>query len=133
MACVNRRRECADWRLAPASERFDEGALRPECRRGRGIFDGRHRPLDELIALSNFDGDNALSGRRHAGRRWHRHGNPRSESQAPESGGGQHDGIMGALVQLAQARVEVAANGREPRVREQPRQLRDSPYAAGAE
>ena len=57
----------------------------------------------------------------------------RREAEPPQSGRRQHERIVLALVELAQPRVEVAANRREARAGKQPRQLRDAPDAAGAD
>ena len=64
---------------------------------------------------ANFDGDDALSGRRHARARRQRHRNARRHPEPPESRGRQHQRVVVAGVELSEARVQVAANGREPR------------------
>ena len=84
-------------------------------------------------SLADLDRDDALARRRHARRRRQRQRDARREAEPAQAGGGQHERIVLAGVELAKPRVEIAADRREPRAGKQPRQLRDAADAAGAD
>ena len=66
----DRRRERADRRLAAAAERLDQRPLGVERRARRARRRSRDtRCRDGLVVVANLDRDDALSRRRHAGRR----------------------------------------------------------------
>ena len=54
-------------------------------------------------------------------------------AQPLQTGGGQHDRVVLAFVQLAQARVQVAAHRFDRQIRTQPAQLRGAPQRTGAD
>jgi hypothetical protein len=54
-------------------------------------------------------------------------------TQAFQTGGRQHDGVILAFIELAQARVQIAAHRLDPEVGPHPAQLRRAPQRAGAQ
>ena len=111
---VDQRRQRADRCLAAAAERSHERALRVEGGACLGVVDAGDRLLYRaIIAGPNLDGDDTLSGGRHARGRRQSERNTRREAEAPQPGRRQHQRIVLAGVQLAKTRVEVAADRRE--------------------
>ena len=126
------RRQRADRCLTSAAKRCDQRPLGIE-RGGRGrIINTRHDTPDPFVSLPNLDRHNALSWRRNASRDGQRERDTRSESEPSKPGGGQHDRVVLADVELAKTRVDISADGREPRTWNEPHQLRDTTHAAGA-
>src|SRR5436189_234224 len=77
-----------------------------------------------------------LAGRRHARRDRERQRNAGRETETPQAGGGKHQRVVPAgpaLIQPAQAGVEVTANRREACAGKQTGQLRDAADATGAD
>jgi hypothetical protein len=89
---------------------------------------GQHR-----VVRADLEAQGALTGARqhlvdaeqaaHAGR----------EAEALQAGGGQHDGVVAAFVELAQAGVEIAAQRFDAQVRAQAQQLRDAAQTGTAD
>ena len=82
----------------------------PDLRRNDTLTRGRNAPVDR-------------NRRRDTG----------TEPEAPQPGAGQDDGLVAAAVELADARVDVAANRNECRGRKERSQLRHPAHAAGAD
>ena len=83
------------------------------------------------IVLANFDRDDALTRRRHADVGRQRRRNAMCVLQPAQAGRGQDQRIIVARVELAQPRVEIAADRLEPGAGKQRVELRDAPDAAG--
>ncbi len=128
-----RRRQRADRHLAAAAERDHERALGLERRRRRGIVNGVERVARAGVVRADLHGHDALARRGHAGLGGQAERDALRQAEAAEAGRGEHDCVEVAGVELAQARVEVAAQAREAREREQALDLRDPAHAAGAE
>ena len=79
------------------------------------------------------DGDDALAGGRDAVGRGQQRRYPRLEAEALQSRRGEHDRAEPLVVQLSQARVDVAAHGHEPGSRQEHRELGDAADAARAD
>ena len=79
---------------------------------------------------ANLDGDDALTGRRHALVAAESRRDPVAEPEAAQSGGGEDQRVVLSRIELAQPGVDVAADRRRRRRRERPTQLRDAPEAA---
>src|SRR4030095_2479836 len=97
------------------------------------IVDGLHYPSDILIVATRFNGDDTLSGGRHARRCGQRQRDARGESESLETGSSKNQRVVAAGFELAKSRVEIASNVDEASARHQPGQLRDSSDTARAE
>ena len=69
-----------------------------------------HAPRCPHRRRAYLDGDDPLTRRRHAGVDRQRRRNPVARCQAQQAGGGQHERVELAGIELAQPRVEIAAN-----------------------
>ena len=130
---VNRRCQRTDWRLASASQAATSARSAVKAAAAGRIVDAFHRAARDLVALADFDRDDTLTRSRDTGRRRQRHRDARREAEPQQSGGCEDEHVVVAAVQLPQTCVEVAANRREAGARNEPRQLRDAPDAAGAD
>ena len=103
----------ADRHLTPAAESIDDGAFGSQCHSGTRIADGRDQFSRAIVALSNLDGNDALTRCRHAELDWEQGGDARSPIQTSKSGCGQHECIIVAGVQFPEPRIEVSSNRQE--------------------
>lgn len=103
----------ADWHLAPAAEPLDDGSFGPERHSGTDIPDGLDHVSGAPVALSNFDGYDALTRCRHADLHRQQCRDSIPSFQTPEPGCGQHDRIIVAGVQFPQSSVEVSSYRQE--------------------
>ena len=126
MACssisrVVDRGERAERQLAAAAERRHDAPFRLERRttprrRAPACSARRHGSS----SASDFDRDDALARRRNAlARRNHRR-DAIAEAEPVQAGGGEHQRVVFSRIELAQPRVDVAADRREARPREEP-------------
>ena len=127
------RHERTDRRLAAPAQRFHDRTLGLERGARHGVVDRLDSPTNVVVALADLDRDDALARRRQA----RRSGNPecdsRRQAQPAQSGSRENHGIVLAVVELAEPRVQVAADLLEACVREQAFQLCHAAHAARAD
>src|SRR5580700_825763 len=126
-------REGADWDLATSAEAVEQGAF-------AGGGGARVRVVQEFemltrggVAQANFDAEGALSG---GGAHDFGRNNVFDQfrfAQTIQSGGGEDDGVVFALLEFAQAGVDVAAQGMNVKVGADSFELRLAAQAAGAD
>ena len=122
----------ADGDLASAAQLVQQRSLagrrRPRCR----VVEERQVLAHGNVALANLDAERALSGRgTHETLRQH-FPHPLRFAQPGQAGRGQDDGVVLAFLQLAHARVHIAAQRMNHQVGPHSLQLRLPPQAAGA-
>ena len=104
-------RNRAERQLAAAAERLDQRPLGGQRRACRRIVQRAAPPLASCSSsLRDLDRDDALARGRHAGIERQRRGDPRADAEPPHARGRQDQRVELAGVQLAQARVDVAAD-----------------------
>ena len=129
------RRECAERHLAAAAKRLDYCALRDERGHRVGVGDGGDRACHRVgRSVRNLDCDDALTWRRVRRRRPASRAEmrPASPSRISPAAASTSDVALAGF-ELAQPRVDVAADGDERRAREEARELGRSPDAARAD
>ena len=119
------------WQPPPSASTTARSAL--QRRAASGVVDRRDGAARVFVGFADLDGDDALARRRHARRRRKAERDARGEPEAAQAGGREHERIVLAVVELAQPRVQIAADRREQRAGKQPLQLRDPPHAARAD
>src|SRR5262249_34650249 len=88
-------------RLAAAAEPLEEGALGGGAGRGRLVVErAPHERDGRGVVGARLDGEDALPDRRHEIEPLR---DPVAQAEADEAGGGEHDGVVLAGVELAQA------------------------------
>ena len=132
VAGLGRNRDAADGHLTPASKCRHQRAFGFERGTGVGSLTRATASRVDVVAGANLDGDDALSRRRNASRPA---APPRCAIRIRADAGRLRQAPAGriAVVELAQPRVEIAADVLEARVRKQPFELRDAAHAAGAD
>ncbi len=122
----------AQWHLATAAQRAGCGTFGEHAGGCVGIMQRRH-PGRHIRARSQcFNAQRALSGgRQRVFRRQHRTDAP-AQAQALQTGRRKDDGIELTLIELAQARVKVTAQGRNGEVGKARMQLRLAAQAGRA-
>ena len=84
---------------------------------------------DAPVACPRLDRQRALAGGGQHDVQLEHEGGEAGASQAREAGGGQHGAVETLVGELAQARLDVAAQVDEPQVRPQAEELRAPPEA----
>ncbi len=103
----------AERQLAPAAERRHDRPLHPQRDVGGRVAHRDQRLGDVLGVLAAFDGHDALSRRRDAGVHRQAAADARAALEPVKAGGGEHEGVVVAAVELAEPRVDVAAHRQE--------------------
>ncbi len=119
----------ADRRLAARAERAGKRAFGVQLALGGAVAQRRERCRDALVTDARLDGERALADRGdELGQR-----GPGSAAEALESRAREHDRLELALLELAQPRVDIAAERHDRDVGAQREQLRAAPQAARAD
>ena len=95
--------------MTTSAQRARERTLRGGRKRGAAVRQRSKRPLDVQSIRAALDGERALSWRRQRFVRIDQRTNARGEAEPLQSGGREDDRVVASLVELAQARVHVAA------------------------
>ena len=82
---------------------------------------------------ANLDGDNPLARGGHAIVNRDERRDARRKAKTPQARSGQHEEVVAARIELAQAGVEIPPHVFKRCARKPPAQLRDPPHAAGAD
>mmetsp|Transcript_15050 Transcript_15050/g.35640 ORF Transcript_15050/g.35640 Transcript_15050/m.35640 type:complete len:285 (-) Transcript_15050:548-1402(-) len=121
------------WQAAAATERPGDGTLGLAGQQGRRMVQ-----LQQGLAQRSGVGADLQTQRPLPRARQHlldledaAHALP--QAQALETGSGQHDGVVAALIELAQPGIEVAAQRLDAQVRPQVQQLRHAAQAGAAD
>ena len=122
----------ADRHLTAAAEGRHDRALGVQGVQRVAVADLLHQGGRRRVVLADLDGHDPLAGGRHADVGGHQGGNAPRLFQSPEPGGGQDDPVHVALIELAQPRVEIAAERDELRVRQERGELCHAADAARA-
>ena len=123
-----RRRAAIDTRrLAPRRALVRPPAPVPPAR----SCSPQRRP-GRLVVKANLSGNNTLTRGRNALIDWNRGRDSMAEAQPSEAGAGEHERAESPGIELGQAGIDVAANGRERRPGEERCELRHPPHAAGS-
>src|SRR4051794_9049333 len=83
---AQRRGQRTDWRLASTPERVDNSPLGFEGLCGDVVRDRLDHPLHLVVARADFDRDNSLAGRRHAGAERQRERDSPGKAKTMETG-----------------------------------------------
>ncbi len=118
LALIVARAPSGSWQPPPSADTTRRSAS--SAANDAGVVDRPQRAPALLVAGADFDRDDALARRRHAlSRRNHRR-DAVAEAKPAQAGGGEHQRVVFSRIELAQPRVDVAANRREARRRERP-------------
>ena len=86
-------------------------------------MDGLQQPEDRFVIRTGFDGKSPLSGGGQELIRRQQAGDTVRKAQADEAGCGQNDGVVVPVIETGQARIDVAPEVRDRKVRPQVQQL----------
>src|SRR5208282_2953078 len=124
--------ESSDGNLAAATEFIEQGALAGSGGAGGAIVEKGHERPRCRVAIANLDSQSALpGGGGHHFRRDHLT-HQLCFAKAVQAGSGQNDGIVVAGFELAQARIHIAAERVNLKIRTKGLQLSLTAQAAGA-
>ena len=118
--------------LAAAVQPGKKATFRFNANTGWCVFKLRQQGEEVIIVFAAFNADGPLphSGQKRCRVKGMHEGH--AEPQAVQPGRGQHNGVVNAFLQLAQARIHIAAQAFNAQIRAQGKQLRLTPQAAGA-
>ena len=126
-------RKAGNRRAAGALELGEEGALGGDGKRGRLMINGGEQLGHGQVVDAGLDADGALRhGRQHLVGR-HRRGDAVGEAEPLQAGTGQQRRVGGAVLELAQPRLDVAAHGHNGEIGPQVLDLRLAPQRGGAD
>ena len=128
-----RMRVRADGHLTSAAEPIHDSAFGSQRHRRTGLRDGGRTFSRTIVALSNLDGNDALTWRGHAQLNREQGGDSLSSIQTTKSGCGQHESIIVARIQFPETRIQVSSNRQKLAGGRQAGELRDSTNAASSD
>src|ERR1700730_5060915 len=124
--------EGSDGDLATAAKFAEQGTLTGGATAGGSVIEKCDNRLGRRVAIANFDCQGALSG----GGGHHFHRDQLTDqlcfAQTIQAGGGENDGIVVAGLELAQARIHIAADWMNLKIRTNGLQLSLTSQTAGA-
>ena len=130
---ANPRRVGSERHAAAATESTRHGTLGLHREPGGAMGQQRQLRAQRMRVAAHFDAERALPGARQHPLRLEARTNALRQTETHQPGGREHDGVVAAVVELAQACIEVAAQRLHIEVRPQRDQLHDPPQARCAD